>query len=153
MGAVAWGPLGHRPVSHPRSSNRTYRFPASGFPAGFDVIHRELGVLCLQLAPSGHVACLAAALWCSLATRSNRQICGGLRSCATPDVRKRSRFREVLRLSANKTSEPMVHVLFEILPADLNGPSLIPVKDHWGRLVVLSYRPPRQPHRDDIPGR
>jgi quercetin dioxygenase-like cupin family protein len=30
----------------------------------------------------------------------------------------------------NKTSEPMVHVLFEILPADLNGPSLIPVKHH-----------------------
>ncbi len=27
----------------------------------------------------------------------------------------------------NKTSEPMVHVLFEILPVDLNGPSLIPV--------------------------
>jgi quercetin dioxygenase-like cupin family protein len=30
----------------------------------------------------------------------------------------------------NKTDEPMVHVLFEILPADLNGPSLIPVKHH-----------------------
>ena len=30
----------------------------------------------------------------------------------------------------NKTSEPMVHVLFEILPADLNGPSLIPPKHH-----------------------
>jgi quercetin dioxygenase-like cupin family protein len=30
----------------------------------------------------------------------------------------------------NKTSEPMVHLLFEILPADLNGPSLIPVKHH-----------------------
>ena len=30
----------------------------------------------------------------------------------------------------NKTSEPMVHVLFEILPVDLNGPSLIPVRHH-----------------------
>jgi hypothetical protein len=30
----------------------------------------------------------------------------------------------------NKTSEPMVHVLFEILAADLKGPSLIPVKHH-----------------------
>lgn len=30
----------------------------------------------------------------------------------------------------NKTSEPMVHVLFEVLPADLNRPSLIPVKHH-----------------------
>jgi quercetin dioxygenase-like cupin family protein len=30
----------------------------------------------------------------------------------------------------NKTNEPMVHVLFEILPADLGGPSLIPVKHH-----------------------
>jgi quercetin dioxygenase-like cupin family protein len=30
----------------------------------------------------------------------------------------------------NKTDAPMVHVLFEILPSDLNGPSLIPVKHH-----------------------
>jgi quercetin dioxygenase-like cupin family protein len=30
----------------------------------------------------------------------------------------------------NKTDAPMVHVLFEILPADLSGPSLIPVKNH-----------------------
>src|SRR5262245_47960348 len=30
----------------------------------------------------------------------------------------------------NKTNEPMVHVLFEILPVDLNGPSLIAVKHH-----------------------
>ncbi len=30
----------------------------------------------------------------------------------------------------NKTNAPMVHVLFEILPADLKGPSLIPVKHH-----------------------
>ena len=30
----------------------------------------------------------------------------------------------------NKTDAPMVHVLFEILPADLKGPSLIPVRHH-----------------------
>jgi quercetin dioxygenase-like cupin family protein len=30
----------------------------------------------------------------------------------------------------NKTNDPMVHVLFEILPLDLDGPSLIPVKHH-----------------------
>jgi quercetin dioxygenase-like cupin family protein len=30
----------------------------------------------------------------------------------------------------NKTDAPMVHVLFEILPVDLSGPSLIPVKHH-----------------------
>jgi quercetin dioxygenase-like cupin family protein len=30
----------------------------------------------------------------------------------------------------NKTDAPMVHVLFEILPADLSGPSLIPVRHH-----------------------
>jgi quercetin dioxygenase-like cupin family protein len=30
----------------------------------------------------------------------------------------------------NKTDAPMVHVLFEILPVGLNGPSLIPVKHH-----------------------
>jgi quercetin dioxygenase-like cupin family protein len=28
----------------------------------------------------------------------------------------------------NKTDAPMVHVLFEIVPADLSGPSLIPVR-------------------------
>ena len=30
----------------------------------------------------------------------------------------------------NKTDAPMVHVLFEILPVNLNGPSLIPVRQH-----------------------
>ena len=30
----------------------------------------------------------------------------------------------------NKTDAPMVHVLFEILPVDHSGPSLIPVKHH-----------------------
>jgi len=30
----------------------------------------------------------------------------------------------------NKTDAPMVHILFEILPAELSGPSLIPVKHH-----------------------
>ena len=30
----------------------------------------------------------------------------------------------------NKTDAPMVHLLFEILPADLKGPSLIPVRHH-----------------------
>jgi quercetin dioxygenase-like cupin family protein len=30
----------------------------------------------------------------------------------------------------NKTDAPMVHVLFEVLPADLSGPSLIPVRHH-----------------------
>ncbi len=30
----------------------------------------------------------------------------------------------------NKTDSPMVHVLFEVLPADLSGASLIPVRHH-----------------------
>ena len=30
----------------------------------------------------------------------------------------------------NRTEAPIVHVLFEILPADLSGPSLIPVAHH-----------------------
>ena len=30
----------------------------------------------------------------------------------------------------NKTDQPMVHVLFEVLPVALKGPSLIPVKHH-----------------------
>ena len=30
----------------------------------------------------------------------------------------------------NKTDAPMVHVLFELLPAEHSGPSLIPVKHH-----------------------
>jgi Transposase DDE domain group 1 len=37
-GAVAWA-MRHRPVSPARSSNRTGRFPASGFPTGFIVGH------------------------------------------------------------------------------------------------------------------
>ena len=36
MGTVV---SGQRPVSHPRSSNRTCRFPASGSPAGFTARH------------------------------------------------------------------------------------------------------------------
>ena len=28
----------------------------------------------------------------------------------------------------NETEAPMVHLLFEVLPADLKGPSLMPVK-------------------------
>src|SRR6266567_728364 len=38
MGAVAWA-IRHRSVSHPRSSNRTCRSPASGSPTGFTVRH------------------------------------------------------------------------------------------------------------------
>jgi quercetin dioxygenase-like cupin family protein len=30
----------------------------------------------------------------------------------------------------NRTDAPMVHVLFEVLPVDLNGPSLITVRHH-----------------------
>ena len=40
MGAVAWA-IWQRPVSHPRSSNRTCRSPASGSPTGFTVRHTE----------------------------------------------------------------------------------------------------------------
>ena len=38
-GRGSMGALGHRSVSHPRSSNRTCRFPASGFPTGFTAMH------------------------------------------------------------------------------------------------------------------
>src|SRR5713226_7519514 len=38
-GRGSLGAYGHRPVSHPRSSNRTSRFPASGFPTGFTARH------------------------------------------------------------------------------------------------------------------
>src|SRR5262245_4372950 len=40
MGAVAWA-MRQRSVSHPRSSNRTCGFPASGSPTGFVVRHTE----------------------------------------------------------------------------------------------------------------
>src|SRR5262245_21997114 len=40
MGAVAWA-MRQRSVSHPRSSNRTCGFPASGSPTGFAVRHTE----------------------------------------------------------------------------------------------------------------
>jgi len=38
MGAVA-SAFGHRSLSHPRSSNRTCRFLASGLRAGFTARH------------------------------------------------------------------------------------------------------------------
>src|SRR5262245_31319468 len=40
MGAVTWA-MRQRSVSHPRSSNRTCRSPASGSPTGFIVRHTE----------------------------------------------------------------------------------------------------------------
>jgi len=40
MGAVAWA-MRQRSVSHPRSSNRTCGFPASGSPTGFIVRHTK----------------------------------------------------------------------------------------------------------------
>jgi hypothetical protein len=40
MGAVAWA-MRQRSVSHPRSSNRTCGFPASGSPTGFVARHTE----------------------------------------------------------------------------------------------------------------
>ena len=40
MGAVAWA-MRQRSVSHPRSSNRTCGFPASGSPTGFVVRHTK----------------------------------------------------------------------------------------------------------------
>src|SRR5215813_11481142 len=42
IGAVAWA-IWQRSVSHPRSSNRTCRFPASGSPTGFTVRHTARG--------------------------------------------------------------------------------------------------------------
>jgi quercetin dioxygenase-like cupin family protein len=37
---------------------------------------------------------------------------------------------DVNHTAQNKTDAPMVHVLFEILPADHKGPSIMPVKHH-----------------------
>jgi quercetin dioxygenase-like cupin family protein len=35
---------------------------------------------------------------------------------------------DVTHTALNKTDAPMVHVLFEILPASLQGPSIMPAK-------------------------
>jgi quercetin dioxygenase-like cupin family protein len=37
---------------------------------------------------------------------------------------------DVNHTAQNKTDAPMVHVLFEVLPADHKGPSIMPVKHH-----------------------
>jgi len=37
---------------------------------------------------------------------------------------------DVTHTAQNKTDAPMVHLLFEILPADHKGPSIMPAKDH-----------------------
>jgi hypothetical protein len=37
---------------------------------------------------------------------------------------------DINHTAQNKTDVPMVHVLFEILPADHQGPSIMPAKKH-----------------------
>lgn len=37
---------------------------------------------------------------------------------------------EVTHTAQNKTDAPMVHLLFEVLPADLKGPSIMPAMKH-----------------------
>ena len=37
---------------------------------------------------------------------------------------------DVTHTAQNKTEAPMVHVLFEILPAELRGPSIMPAAKH-----------------------
>ena len=56
MGAVAYA-MRQRPVSHPRSSNRTCGFPASGSPTGFTASMRrasDTSVTCVSALPWLH---------------------------------------------------------------------------------------------------
>lgn len=107
-----------------------FEAPLSGFLA--DVNGRyKLRVTELTLAPGGHVG------EHNHVGPGIRQVTEGLMTYVLPDrtvVYGPGDFffesGDVNHTVHNRTDAPMVHVLFEILPADLNGPSLIPVRHH-----------------------
>src|SRR3954447_9539117 len=91
----------------------------------------KLRVTELTLAPGGHVG------EHNHVGPGIRQVTSGLMTYVLPDktvVYGPGEFffesGDINHTVFNKTAEPMVHVLFEILPVSLAGPSLIPVRHH-----------------------
>src|SRR5262245_59360898 len=104
--------------------------PLAGFLTDLNVKYK-LRVTELTLAPSGHVG------EHNHVGPGIRQVTSGYTTYVLPDktvVYGPGDFffesGDINHTVFNKTAEPMVHVLFEVLPADLTGPSLIPVKHH-----------------------
>ena len=107
-----------------------FEAPLAGFLTDLNGKYK-LRVTELTLAPSGHVG------EHNHVGPGIRQVTSGYMTYVLPDktvVYGPGEFffesGDINHTVFNKTNEPMVHVLFEILPADLNGPSLIPVKHH-----------------------
>jgi Uncharacterized conserved protein, contains double-stranded beta-helix domain len=107
-----------------------FEAPLAGFLTDLNGKYK-LRVTELTLAPSGHVG------EHNHVGPGIRQVTSGYMTYVLPDktvVYGPGEFffesGDINHTVFNKTNEPMVHVLFEVLPADLNGPSLIPVKHH-----------------------
>ena len=107
-----------------------FEAPLAGFLTDLNGKYK-LRVTELTLAPSGHVG------EHNHVGPGIRQVTSGYMTYVLPDktvVYGPGEFffesGDINHTVFNKTNEPMVHVLFEILPADLNGPSLMPVKHH-----------------------
>src|SRR5690349_16686025 len=107
-----------------------FEAPLAGFLSEINGKYK-LRVTELTLAPGGHVG------EHNHVGPGIRQVTSGYMTYVLPDktvVYSPGDFffesGDINHMVFNKTNEPMVHVLFEILPMDLNGPSLIPVKHH-----------------------
>jgi quercetin dioxygenase-like cupin family protein len=107
-----------------------FEAPLSGFLGEINERYK-LRVTELTLAPGGHVG------EHNHVGPGIRQVTSGYMTYVLPDktiVYGPGEFffesGDINHTVFNKTDAPMVHVLFEILPADHYGPSLIPVKHH-----------------------
>jgi quercetin dioxygenase-like cupin family protein len=107
-----------------------FEMPLSGFLSEINGKYK-LRVTELTLAPGGHVG------EHNHVGPGIRQVTSGYMTYVLPDktiVYGPGEFffesGDINHTVFNKTDAPMVHVLFEILPSDLQGPSLIPVKHH-----------------------
>src|SRR3712207_2091397 len=107
-----------------------FEAPLSGFLADLNGKYK-LRVTELTLAPGGHVG------EHNHVGPGIRQVTEGRMTYVLPDrtvVYGPGDFffesGDVNHTVHNRTDAPMVHLLFEILPADLSGPSLIPVRHH-----------------------
>ena len=107
-----------------------FEAPLSGFLADLNGKYK-LRVTELTLAPGGHVG------EHNHVGPGIRQVTEGRMTYVLPDrtvVYGPGDFffesGDVNHTVYNRTDAPMVHLLFEILPVDLSGPSLIPVRHH-----------------------
>jgi quercetin dioxygenase-like cupin family protein len=115
---------------HPRLAKIKFEAPLGGFLTEINGKYK-LRITELTLAPGGHVG------EHNHVGPGIRQVASGYMTYVLPKetiVYGPGDFffetGDINHTVYNKTDAPMVHILFEILPAALSGPSLIPVKHH-----------------------